>query len=154
MNGCFHSSLLSHRCGSGTGPPGLQLAGLPLPVSRHLLLFLAAQYLSRVSFLPTISQRRISIGGPADPSLLLDTHNPPLPPPHQALHFSWLRPTLVTFHKDVWRSNIFAQDGRTCALNCSLSSILTPSSGRGGWTKDSVCLSSLLILCFPPYFLI
>lgn len=61
---CVHSFLLSHRCGSGTGSPGLQLAGLPLLVSRHLLLFLAAQYLSCVSLLPTSSQRRISIGGP------------------------------------------------------------------------------------------
>uniref|UniRef100_G1L6T5 E3 ubiquitin-protein ligase RNF n=1 Tax=Ailuropoda melanoleuca TaxID=9646 RepID=G1L6T5_AILME len=64
-SGCFfHSFPLSYRCGSGTGSPGLQLAGFPLPVSRHLLLFLAAQYLSFVSFLPTSSQRRISIGGP------------------------------------------------------------------------------------------
>uniref|UniRef100_A0A8C6BW84 E3 ubiquitin-protein ligase RNF n=1 Tax=Monodon monoceros TaxID=40151 RepID=A0A8C6BW84_MONMO len=60
----FHSFPLFHRCGSRTGSPGLQLAGLPLPVSRRLLLFLAAQYLSCVSFLPTSSQRKISIGGP------------------------------------------------------------------------------------------
>lgn len=39
----------SCRCGSGTGSPRLQLARLPVPVSRHLLLFLAAQYLSCVS---------------------------------------------------------------------------------------------------------
>ena len=51
------------RVDLGQGQPGLQLAGLPLPVSHHLLI-LVAQYLSRVSFLPTISQSRISIGGP------------------------------------------------------------------------------------------
>ncbi|KAF5915586.1 hypothetical protein HPG69_012751 [Diceros bicornis minor] len=53
-SGCFFCSPLSHRCGSGTGSPGFQLAGLSLPVSRHFLLFLAAQYLSCVS-LPTSS---------------------------------------------------------------------------------------------------
>ena len=42
------------RVDLGQGQPGLQLAGLPLPVSRHLLI-LVAQYLSRVSFLPNIS---------------------------------------------------------------------------------------------------
>lgn len=111
----------SYRCGSGTGSPGLQLAGLPLPVPRNLLLFLAAQYLSCVLLPAHLQPEENQYWG----SLL--THPSPHPPP-PPLQACWLRP----LSRKVWRGMpAEPQTGGPSALNCLLSSSETCRCGRG-----------------------
>lgn len=72
-------------------------------------------------------------------------------PSPESLHFCWLRPTLATLQEGVGATSVH-RVGEACALNGSLSSIVSPSCGRGGWIEENVCVSSLFY--FPPDFLI
>lgn len=72
-------------------------------------------------------------------------------PSPQPLHFCWLRPTVAIFQEGVGGGTSVHRMGGACALNSALSSITSPSCGRGGRTEENVCFSSLLILCFPRF---